>query len=52
MGRIDRQVKIRGRRVELSEIEAVMTSHSAIQLGAVLLKEYTAGQQALIAFMC
>ncbi|WP_051707174.1 MULTISPECIES: non-ribosomal peptide synthase/polyketide synthase [unclassified Streptomyces] len=36
LGRTDRQVKLRGNRVELGEIEAALTAHPAIARGAVL----------------
>ncbi|HEX6903704.1 MAG TPA: amino acid adenylation domain-containing protein [Thermoanaerobaculia bacterium] len=36
LGRIDRQVKVRGFRVELGEIEAVLESHPAVERAVVL----------------
>ncbi|WP_075883936.1 non-ribosomal peptide synthetase [Candidatus Protochlamydia sp. W-9] len=39
LGRVDRQVKIQGIRIELEEIENVLKQHSAIQQAAVLLKK-------------
>ncbi|HEU4964585.1 MAG TPA: condensation domain-containing protein, partial [Bacilli bacterium] len=36
LGRLDDQVKVRGQRVELGEIEAVLATHSAIQNCAVV----------------
>lgn len=39
LGRGDRQVKIRGHRVELNEIEAQMLSHPLIHAAAVLVKK-------------
>jgi len=39
LGRIDEQVKVRGFRIELSEIEAVLARHPAISQVAVLLTE-------------
>lgn len=38
VGRIDTQVKIRGQRVELSEIESVLNCHPAVANSAVLLR--------------
>lgn len=39
LGRADRQVKVRGFRIELDEIESCLTSHPAISAGAVRLLE-------------
>lgn len=39
IGRADNQIKIRGHRVELSEIESALTSHPAISQAAVRLHE-------------
>ena len=38
LGRKDRQVKLRGYRVELDGVEGVLTSHAAVEEGAVYLK--------------
>ncbi|MBE8999505.1 amino acid adenylation domain-containing protein [Nostoc sp. LEGE 12447] len=48
-GRIDHQIKIRGFRVELGEIESVLNSHPAINEAAVLAVDYENGQKRLIA---
>jgi acyl-coenzyme A synthetase/AMP-(fatty) acid ligase len=37
MGRMDRQVKVNGQRVELGEIESVLIQHDSVQLCAVVL---------------
>ncbi|MEC4813417.1 MAG: amino acid adenylation domain-containing protein [Scytonema sp. PMC 1069.18] len=39
LGRLDRQVKLRGFRIELSEIEAVLSQHPSVQEVVVLLQE-------------
>ncbi|MFG3288621.1 non-ribosomal peptide synthase/polyketide synthase [Streptomyces sp. NPDC048179] len=39
LGRTDRQVKLRGNRVELGEIEAVLTRHPAVARGAVVVRD-------------
>ncbi len=38
LGRTDRQVKLRGNRVELGEIEAALTSHPTVARGAVVVR--------------
>ncbi|MGW1753126.1 non-ribosomal peptide synthase/polyketide synthase [Streptomyces mirabilis] len=39
LGRTDRQVKLRGNRVELGEIETVLTRHPAVARGAVVVRD-------------
>ncbi|MFG3027365.1 non-ribosomal peptide synthase/polyketide synthase [Streptomyces sp. NPDC048253] len=39
LGRTDRQVKLRGNRVELGEIEAALTRHPAVARGAVVVRD-------------
>ncbi|HWN69351.1 MAG TPA: amino acid adenylation domain-containing protein [Haliangium sp.] len=51
VGRIDKQVKIRGQRVELEEIEAGLSAHSGVARCAVRLHEDRTGAPALIAFV-
>ncbi|MET3408859.1 amino acid adenylation domain-containing protein [Methylobacterium sp. 1030] len=48
-GRIDRQVKIRGARVELDEIESVLKRHPAVRDAAVIVHAAKAGEGALFA---
>lgn len=52
MGRIDRQVKIRGHRVELAEIESHLASHPAISQAAVLAQQVHGNEQELHAYLC
>lgn len=49
LGRVDDQIKIRGFRVELGEIEAVLQRHPAIQDAAILVSEASTGMR-LIAY--
>ncbi|AIQ12042.1 peptide synthetase [Paenibacillus durus] len=48
-GRIDNQVKLRGFRVELGEVEAVLGAHAKIDEAAVIVIEPSPGQQILLA---
>jgi acyl carrier protein len=50
LGRTDQQVKIRGHRVELGEIEAVLGKHEAVQQAVVMLSRDDVGQH-LIAYV-
>ena len=49
LGRIDLQVKIRGHRVELGEIEARLRAHEAVQDCAVILRNLGHNDQRLVA---
>ncbi|MFH8680501.1 amino acid adenylation domain-containing protein [Streptomyces lydicus] len=52
LGRIDRQIKIRGHRVELGEIEAALTRHPAVSAAAVTLHHGSvAGEQLVACFV-
>jgi amino acid adenylation domain-containing protein len=51
LGRADYQVKVRGHRVELGEIEAVLHAHPAVRQTVVLTDEDEQGQRRLIAYL-
>ncbi|MDB9304092.1 amino acid adenylation domain-containing protein [Nodularia spumigena CS-591/12] len=51
LGRIDHQVKLRGFRIELSEIETALVKHPQIQEAVVLLREDKEFDQRLVAYI-
>jgi amino acid adenylation domain-containing protein len=50
LGRIDGQVKIRGLRVELGEIETVLASHDAVAQSVVIVHTSPAGEKELVGY--
>lgn len=50
LGRLDNQVKLRGYRIELGEIEARLASHPAIVEAVVVVQDFGADDQRLVAF--
>jgi natural product biosynthesis luciferase-like monooxygenase protein len=51
LGRLDHQVKIRGHRVELGEIEALLNEHPAVRESVVIAKEAATGEKKLVAYL-
>ncbi|HEX9944536.1 MAG TPA: amino acid adenylation domain-containing protein, partial [Thermoanaerobaculia bacterium] len=50
LGRVDRQVKVRGFRIEPGEIEAALTRHPAVAEAAIVLRDDLPGGRGLAAF--
>ncbi len=50
VGRLDRQVKVRGMRVELEEIEAVLRSHAGIDDAVAVVTKDERGEERLIGY--
>ncbi|HEX5497471.1 MAG TPA: amino acid adenylation domain-containing protein, partial [Mycobacteriales bacterium] len=51
LGRIDTQIKLRGQRIELEEIEAVLERHPGVRRAVVALREDTPAGQGLVAYV-
>ncbi|WP_242057692.1 MULTISPECIES: amino acid adenylation domain-containing protein [Nostoc] len=51
LGRLDNQIKLRGFRIELAEIEAILAQHASIQQTVVIPTEDNPGDQRLVAYI-
>ncbi len=51
LGRLDEQVKVRGYRVEPSEVSTVLCQHPAVQASLVVAKEDVPGEKELVAYL-
>lgn len=51
IGRVDHQVKVRGFRVDLGDIETALRCHESVREAVVIDREYSEGDQRLVAYL-
>jgi amino acid adenylation domain-containing protein len=51
LGRLDLQAKVRGYRVELGEVEAVLREHAGVRAAAVVVRDGPTGDAGLVAYV-